>query len=915
MTKRLSSFKAVAASAFLVATGLALSFLGRPPTDGSVTREDLPPEVHAQKAFENAPISFEANVGQTDPSVQFLARVAGSTVFLTPHGMAVRLPGRSAPQTLPPLERGRREPEPEIASATVEVNLIESNRAARAEGLDRLSQKTHYYRGNDPREWYKNVPNYSRVKYYDVYPGVDLVYYSRQRQIEYDFVVSPGADPAAIRFAFDGVDDTLIDPQGNLVAHTTAGELRHAKPLVYQEVDGRRQEITSRYRHAEDETFVFELASYNPSLPLVIDPMVDVAVLAGGSGPDFGIAIAVDENDNFIFGGDTDSVTFLNQPTDGNRDGFITVLAEQPLPAALSGDQTPEQNGPEFANYVPVATLILGGSEFDFLTDVDVGPNGRMLAVGCTGSPDFPQLGSQPPKVLMGASDGFFASLTLSGPPTEIELSASMLIGGPGSDCFIEVERIPPDEPDDGPGPHPSAFVFGGNVGAGFPGTAPGTFQGGDDILVGAVRVDAAGDIDPATVSRYFGGPSNDFLSGTFVDRADGRIYFTGGVPGGPDGIPDWGVGFVGLPDELDDLFAGGFGAGKLAMLEVDAGVILPFGIFREDDYVYSGADSGAPSLQADDGVPVPNPGGFSVYVGVWDKELERLDRIDVHGGSGADNGAAIIRGLDSIYYLCGDTQSPDFPQVRSIQPDHAGGRDMFVIKCLIDRKQEPPESKILYSTFFGGPDDELVTEAGVENWGNPLLIGWSGPNFPRLSGPGFGGGTSDAFLARFKTPHVPSNAVVGGGGFQPGPISPGKIISVFGHWVGARKNALFTLDEELRFPKELAETQCLFIDESGTEHVGAMLFSSKGQTNCVAPYTLPDTGEVWFHLVNKGIYSNPVDLEIRRVCPDIFNLGGGQAAVVNLADGRVNGPNTPRAARLVRLDLHHRRWTSQLPD
>ena len=130
-----------------------------------------------------------------------------------------------------------------LQSAVVRMKLVGANPSPRVSGLEELPGKSNYFIGNDPSQWRTNVPHYAKVQYNDVYPGVDLVYYGNQRQLEYDLVVAPGADPGAIALSFEGVERLRIDAQGDLVLHTSGGQIRQHKPLVYQEVDGGHREI------------------------------------------------------------------------------------------------------------------------------------------------------------------------------------------------------------------------------------------------------------------------------------------------------------------------------------------------------------------------------------------------------------------------------------------------------------------------------------------------------------------------------------------------------------------------------------------------------------------------------------------------------------------------------------------------
>ena len=203
--------------------------LAQTPTNlGKATRSQI------AASYANLPLRFEANQGQADDTrVRFLARGNGYELHLTLTAAVLILAH--------PRQAANNSP------AVVRMTLVGASANPDIIGRETLPGKSHYYMGSDPTKWRTNIPNYAKVAYQEVYPGVNLVYYGNQRQLEYDFVVASGADPTVIRLAFDGVDRLVIDALGDLVLHTAGGELRQDKPLVYQDVDGVRREIASGY--------------------------------------------------------------------------------------------------------------------------------------------------------------------------------------------------------------------------------------------------------------------------------------------------------------------------------------------------------------------------------------------------------------------------------------------------------------------------------------------------------------------------------------------------------------------------------------------------------------------------------------------------------------------------------------------
>ena len=207
-----------------------------------------------QATFLKAPLHFEANQGQTDEQVKFIARGAGYQMFLTSTEavMVLRKPEekQSAISGQSIRDRLTRNSKPEtrnFSESLVRMKLVGANADAEVVGLQQLPGKVNYFIGNDSKKWRTNISTYAKVEYKEIYPGVNLVYYGNQRQLEYDFVVSPGADPSTIKLAIEGTDKIEVDTKGDLFLKTASGDLRLHKPLVYQEVAGARKEISGAY--------------------------------------------------------------------------------------------------------------------------------------------------------------------------------------------------------------------------------------------------------------------------------------------------------------------------------------------------------------------------------------------------------------------------------------------------------------------------------------------------------------------------------------------------------------------------------------------------------------------------------------------------------------------------------------------
>jgi len=221
--------------------------------------------------------------------VKFLARGNGYTLVLTATEavLSVNNPG----------SRNKKE---EGRSSVVHMKLVGANPAAKGEALEELPGKSNYFIGNDPAKWRTNVPTYAKVRYGNVYSGVDLVYYGNQGQLEHDFLVAPGADPQAIRLSFSGANKLTLDAGGNLLLHTAAGRVQLYKPFVYQEVNGVRREVSARYVLEGNCRTSFRLGAYDRSRTLVIDPVLVYSTYADAIS-----GLAVDAAGNaYLVGGD-----------------------------------------------------------------------------------------------------------------------------------------------------------------------------------------------------------------------------------------------------------------------------------------------------------------------------------------------------------------------------------------------------------------------------------------------------------------------------------------------------------------------------------------------------------------------------------------------------------------------------------
>jgi hypothetical protein len=338
--------------------------------------------------FGKIPLSFQPNQGQADASVQFLSRGPGYSLFLVQGEVILNLEQQPVSSAIP-LPGSK-----PMAGAvdTLSMKLLGANPDAAVAGVDPQSGVVSYLIGNDPKKWRSGIPTYGKVNYAQIYPGVDLVFYGNQRQLEYDFVVAPGADPSRIAWQIQGANAAL-DADGNLLLNAENGPASFKKPVVYQADGDKKIPIQGSYEVAGNQVR-FRLGSYDHAKPLIIDPVLSYATYLGGTGID-GIgffigpglanlpsqAIAVDAEGSVYVTGYTYSSDF---PTQNSY--------KSTQPAKLSGSSWPSAFVTKFSpdGSSLVYSTYLGGSGYDYGYAIAVDSSGSAFVTGSTASPDFP---------------------------------------------------------------------------------------------------------------------------------------------------------------------------------------------------------------------------------------------------------------------------------------------------------------------------------------------------------------------------------------------------------------------------------------------------------------------------------------------------------------------------------------------
>jgi hypothetical protein len=683
-------------------------------------------------SFSALPLSFELNQGQTNDTVKFLARAEGYHVFLTPteavivlDSLAAHVKGKEVRN-----ERFRAKNAASPPKPIVRMRLVGGNPARSVEGLNEVANKSNYFGGPDPAQWHTNIPSYARVIYRQVYPGIDMIYYGSQRELEYDLIVAAGADPALVQVAFTGTKGVDINAIGDLVIHTSRGDIKGRKPEAYQYANGVRHQIAASYIAKGESEIGFRLGDYDASSPLIIDPVLVYSSYLGGNGFDQGYAIAVDSLGSAYVTGKTATVDFPITPGafqteyEGGDSAFISKL-------------NPEGTALIYSTY-------LNGASGN---GIAVDGTGNAYVTGEASTPNFPIT----PGAFHTDPFGFDTFITKLN-PTGSALVYSSRFGGNFDDFGRGIAL-------DAAG---NAYITGWTVCRAPTCTFPtvNAFQpnyggGNNDAFVS--KINSSG--SALLYSTYLGGGSilnltDDWGEGIAVDGA-GSAYVTGYTYS-----PDFPV-------------TPGAYAGNLGGLAVFVTKFSPSGtsLVYSSLFGSSGQDQGR-GVAVDatgnayvtgntDGSNFPvtlgafqTTGTFDAFVTKFNPQGSALVYSTYLGGSaGVDRGWAIAVDVAGNAYIAGDTGSGNFPTADPVQAQYGGGlSDAFVTKL------NPTGSALVYSTFLGGSLYDDGRGIALNGNGDAFAIGTtSSNNFPTANPlqPNNGGGFNnhdDSFVSKLGT-------------------------------------------------------------------------------------------------------------------------------------------------------------------
>ena len=646
------------------------------------------------KPLANLPMHFEKNEGQVkDENVKFISRGKGYTLALTSNKTIFSLPNfRKGCNSI--IEKTRLKSEAKCEQQRLEINLVGSNPSLQMTGVDELPGISNYFIGKNPEEWITGVKNYSKVRYSKVYDGIDLIFYGNQEKLEYDFMVSQGADPNVISFQLHKEVKTRVDKTGNLLLNVGTNLLTIQKPKAYQEKNGKRISVMSKYVLHDEHTFGFDIGEYDKSETLIIDPVIVYSTLLGISGT--GEDVVVDE-DGFVYIVGSDGT-----------DAFVTKLH-------------PDSSSLIYKTY-------LGGQLDDFGNGIAVDTAGYVYVTGETQSDDFP--------VKNAVQQNFGGELWLDGDAFICKLDPdgkivySTYLGGDSEDIGYDIAV-------DLSG---NAYVTGKTISSNFPvvnayqqSIKIFDYSWGSDVFITKIKFDGS----EFVFSTYLGGGFSDIGAGISLDN-DNNIYITGFTSS--TDFPTT-AGAYQTQGRASDAFVTKMNAQGTDLV---FSTLLTGGTDPNYSQVVNGLDiavdyagnavifgsTASPDLPILGAFQTNLGGGTDNFITKFNTDGSRILFSTYLGGSKyeGDFGGIALDSEGNIF-VTGQTQSDNFPCEQPIFNNLNGFNDAFVTGISSDGV------KLIFSSYLGGSNWDDGHGIFVDQHGNIFITGSTISNdFPQVS-------------------------------------------------------------------------------------------------------------------------------------------------------------------------------------
>jgi hypothetical protein len=780
---------------YLVVLAAALVVLGKPRSYGQMISLDqasapIQSNRQIQATYGKLPLTLEANKGQTDRQVKFLAHAAGYTIFLTAGEMVVAVrpstvnsngenpgPGVISNQLHSNAEgapsfRGRVQ---HNKSTHIRLNLVGANQNAEIVGEDRQPGTINYFIGSDPAKWRTKIPTFRQVRYKGLYPGIDLLYYGSQSRVEHDFIVAAGANPNLIQFAVKGADGLKVNSDGDLVLAKGKDEICFKAPRAYQEFNGMRRPVKVAYLLPDSTHFSFRIGQHDQRLPLVIDPVLVYSTLLGGSMDDVAVAIQTDTSGNSYVAGYTDSVDFPGISGNSAPSGMNAFVAK----LDASGSNL------IYADYI-------GGTGDDYAFAMATDMSGHVFITGNTGSTDFPIVNPY-----QAQNTGGEAAFVTEICPDGSSLLYSTYVGGSASSQGNAIGL-------DGAG---DIYIGGSTYAVDFPtvnayGATVSPNQNGQYGQYGFVSKFSA-DGSSLIYSTYLAGNTNLPQScqlGTCWPSPYNSVSAIA-VSGNGDAYVAGGTNTYNFP-----VTDGAYQATNSTSWNQDVGFICKFAPSGTNDYcTYYGALPGTYNYLYPSAIAVDSTG--SLYLAGWASPWNiPITTPNICGPQNGNCDPGFITKFDStgatvLYstylssgifsipwslfvdesgdaYVSSSAQTGWISLVDPIE-SYAGGRDLYV------QEIDPTGGTVIFDTFIGGSADDYPGGITVDATGNIYLAGFTySSDYPVTAGafqPNLAGqanvfiskiGSATAPAVTLTAPSIQYSFVSVGSASQPSPVA-----------------------------------------------------------------------------------------------------------------------------------------------
>ena len=657
-------------------------------------------------SFGNIPLYFIQNRGQFNKKALFYARTSKYFIWITKKGLI--------------FDSVRKSKEDKTKNSTLIKRDVSrllfkgANKSPEIVPIDTTNYRVNYFTGKDKSKWKTGISTSKAVVYKNIYPDIDLKVYGKEKQIEYDWIVKPGGNPANIRFEFKDVKGTELDNKGNIIITTEFGKIIHKRPSAYQR---KNNKVDIRFKKLSKNSYTFIIGKYNKTEKLTIDPLVLLySTYIGGNSWDDGQTIAVDVNGCAYVTGKTDSTDFPLQnpymidPGDVNMDAYITKLSADGQSLVYSS--------------------YLGGDDYDAGYGIAVDSNGCAYVTGATDSPDFPT--KNPIMNYTGDDNGdaFITKLSTDGQ----SLVYSTYLGGNDCDNGNSIAV----------GIHECAYITGNTRSTDFPLTKPYMSYTGDNDYFDAFITKLSADGQSLVYSTYLGGSLNDAGRSISID-SNGCAYITGETRSTNFPLKNPIMGY----QKFDDVFVAKLSKDGKSLIystylggsdsEIGYGIAVDA---NECAYVTGGTRSRDFPLKN----PIMNCKGIGdAFVTKLSADGQSLVYSTYLGSDLSTFGWDIAVDSNGCAYVTGTTSYLNFPLQNPIM-GYQGYNDAYVTMFSADGQF------LIYSTYLGGSEHDRGLAIAVDVNGYVYVTGLTeSRDFPLQNHYMSYQGGRDAFVVAFK--------------------------------------------------------------------------------------------------------------------------------------------------------------------